>query len=82
MSLPIATEKYCCGGGNAIMIEPLWPMKRRGMKFFMALFQCKTCKEYSLRGESQEKEWNTFVDILNEKQAKELIEQKKQRTKQ
>ena len=80
--LPIATKKFCCGGGNAIMIEPLWPMKRRGKKFFMALFQCKTCGEYTLRGENQEKMWNTFVEVLNEKRAKQYIEEKKQRIKQ
>jgi len=56
-------------------------MKRRGKKFFMALFQCKVCKEYTLRGENQEKEWNTYVEILNEKYAKGLIKKKRQRTK-
>jgi len=81
MSLPIAKTKYCCGGGNAIMVEPLWPMQKRGKKFYMALFQCKICKEYTLRGDNQEKEWNTYVEILNKKYAEELIEKKRQRTK-
>ena len=72
-----ATKKFCCGGNNALMVVPLWPMKRRGKKFFMALFQCKCCKEYTLRGENQEKMWNTYVEILNEKSAKEFINKKK-----
>ena len=77
--IPILTKKYCCGGGNAHMIETLWPMTKRGKKFFMALFQCKTCKELSLRGESQEKEWNCFVKILNKDEADALILQKKEK---
>lgn len=82
MSLPIASKKYCCGGGNAIMVAPLWPMKKRGKKFYMALFQCKICNEYTLRGDNQEKDWNTYVEVLNETYAKKLIGEKKQRTKQ
>lgn len=79
--LPITKKKYCCGGGNAHLVEPLWPMIKRGKKFFMALFQCKKCNEYSLRGESQEKLWNTFVEILNASQARTLIHRKKQKVK-
>lgn len=81
MNLPIASTKYCCGDNNAIMVEPLWPMKRRGKKFYMALFQCKICKEYTLRGESQAKDWNTFAEVLNKKRAQELIDKKKERKK-
>lgn len=62
------------------MIETLWPMKKRGKKFYMAIYQCKCCKEYSLRGENQEKEWNTFVQILNKGQVQELINKKKERS--
>ena len=77
--LKMATVKYCCNGGNAVMVEPLWPMKRRGTKYFMALYQCKKCKEYTLRGDSQAKEWNTFVEILNKQTAQELIQRKKEK---
>jgi hypothetical protein len=77
--IPIQTTKYCCGSGNAHMIETLWPMKKRDKKFFMALFQCNTCKEYTLRGENQEKEWNTFVEVLNKEKVDALILQKKER---
>ena len=79
--LPIGTEKYCCGGGNAVLIEPLFPMVKRKKKYFMAIFQCKKCKEMSLRGENQEKEWNTFVEIINDQKVQELIQRKKGRKK-
>ncbi len=75
--LPIGTTKYCCGGGNASLIETLFPMVKRGKKFFMAIFQCKKCKEMTLRGENQEKEWNTFVEIINEEKVQELILKKR-----
>ena len=77
--LPIGTTKYCCGGGNAVLVEPLWPMEKRDQKFFMGLFQCKKCKEYTLRGESQAKLWNTYVEILNEKHAQKLKAEKKEK---
>lgn len=77
--LPILSTKYCCGGGNALLVTPLWPMNKRGQKFLMGLFQCKKCREYSLRGESQAKQWNCFVEILNESNAKELMTQKKEK---
>ncbi len=64
--LPILTKKFCCNDNNAILIVPLWPMEKRGQKFFMGLFKCKKCGEFTLRGESQARQWNTFVQILNE----------------
>lgn len=75
----ISTKKYCCGSNNALMIVPLWPMKRRGKKWFMALFQCKCCHEYSLRGVNQQESWNTFVEILTKERALEFIKEKKDR---
>lgn len=77
--LKVARKKYCCGGGNAILIEPLWPMQRRGTRFYMALYQCKTCGEYTLRGDSQKEYWNTFVEILSKERAQELIAKKKEK---
>jgi len=74
--LPIDPIKYCCGGGNATLIEPLFPMIKRKKKFFMGIYQCKVCKEKTLRGENQEKEWNTFVEIINEERAQKLISKK------
>ena len=63
------------------MIVPLWPMNIRGKKHFTALYQCKCCKEHSLRGDNQEKQWNTYVKILNKKEAQEYINRKQRKKK-
>jgi len=81
MPLPVTKVKYCCGGGNALLVEPLWPMKRRGKKYYMALYQCKCCKEYSLRGETQARQWNCFVELLSKKKAQSYIIMKKEKIK-
>lgn len=78
--------KYCCGGNNAIMVVPLWPVNRNGVKCYTALYKCDKCGEFTLRGEADDRDvrnqhldWSTFVEYLNESQAVALIEEHQRR---
>ena len=65
--------KFCCEGQNATLIMGLWPITRRGLKFFTALYQCKKCKEVTLRGETnQVASYNTLVEFPTPEDVEEL----------
>ena len=64
--IKLSNHKFCCDGKNARLVLPLWPIKRRNTKFICAVYQCLICGEYSIRGESENKSWNTLTQILTE----------------
>lgn len=75
--------KFCCGGQNATMVETLFPVQRvkngKAAKFFTAVYQCRTCHELTLRGESSQlKAWNTFVEYIDTVRLNELKKEKEQ----
>jgi len=71
--------KYCCDGQNAVLIKPLFPMTRKNVKFYTAIYQCKKCGALTLRGETnQVKSWNTFLEWLTPEQADKLTKEKEQ----
>jgi transcription elongation factor Elf1 len=70
--------KWCCGGNHAVMVAPLWPVVKDGVKWYTALYKCDKCGQYTKRGETnQRQDWTTFVEWLNAKQVEELLIQKK-----
>lgn len=73
--------KFCCGGQNAKMMSPLFPMTRerngKQVKFFTAAYKCHKCGEITLRGETDQlKAWTTFVEYLNADEVNTLIKEK------
>jgi hypothetical protein len=74
--------KSCCGL-SAVLVEPLFPMIRdvkkgngqllKNVKFYTAIYECKTCHSLSLRGESSLREWNTFIEWITPDRAKALV---------
>ena len=72
--------KFCCNGQNAVMIEPLYPITRirngQQVKFFTAIYKCKVCSGLTLRGESQQRTWNTLVEYINEEQKAALLKER------
>lgn len=71
--------KYCCGGQNAKFIVPARSVSRKGVMFKCAVYQCIICKEYSIRGETdQHKEWNTLAKIITAEEALKIQEEYKE----
>ena len=65
--------KFCCNGQNAELVMGLWPITRRGLKFYTALYQCKKCKEVTLRGETdQVASYNTLVEFPTPEHVEEI----------
>jgi len=70
-------SKFCCDGQHATMFVPLWPVIKKKIKWYTAVYQCKKCKEFSIRGETNQKtSWKTFVKFISKKRALELKAQK------
>ncbi len=69
--------KFCCDGQNAIKVMGLWPVERKGKKYFTAIYQCKKCKELTLRGETnQVQSYNTLVEFISPEMFEELRAEK------
>lgn len=69
--------KYCCDGQHAVLVQPLFPMERKGVKFYTAIYECKKCGSLTLRGETNQlKTWNTFVEFITPEKVRELSEEK------
>jgi len=65
--------KYCCGGLHAAFIVPTRSEIRNGARYKCAMYQCKVCKEYTIRGETnQVREWTTLARIISAEQALEI----------
>jgi hypothetical protein len=79
--------KSCTCGLTAQMVAPLFPMFRdvtlpngqvaKGVKFYTAIYECKKCKSLSLRGESNLRQWSTFIEWITAEKAQQLIEERK-----
>ena len=73
--------KYCCEGQHAVIFAPLWPMKREEVKYYTAVYVCKKCHSFTIRGETNEKkDHTTFVEFISEDEAIELKTKKRSQT--
>jgi len=72
--------KWCCGANHAVLVAPLWPVVRDGIKWYTALYKCEVCHQYTMRGETNQlKAWMTFVKFLKADEALALMEESKRR---
>jgi hypothetical protein len=76
--------KFCCDGLNAVLIEPLFPVYRdvkdqKKVKFYTAIYQCRKCKELTVRGETNQlRYWTTFIEYITAEQVAALKKEKEQ----
>jgi hypothetical protein len=77
--------KACCGL-SAVMTQPLFPMYRdvtvngrvfKNVKFYTAIYECKTCGSISIRGETNQlREWSTFIQWIKKEDVPKLVEER------
>jgi len=73
--------KYCCEGQNAVIFAPLWPINRAEVKYYTAVYVCKKCHSFTIRGETNQKaDHTTFVEFISEEKAVELKTKKRSKT--
>ena len=49
----------------------------KGVKFYTAIYTCKTCGSLSLRGESNQlRSWNTFIEWITPDKAQALVNER------
>jgi hypothetical protein len=60
------THRYCCGEQNAIYQFSIKPITENKTHWKRAVYQCKLCKEITIRADTNLKAWNTKITIIDE----------------
>lgn len=71
-------KKFCCNGQHTEIVTPIKSVKKGKVLWRRALYRCKKCHEYSIRGETDDLPMNnTSVDIITKEEASRILEEKK-----
>ena len=71
--------KFCCDGLYAVLITPIKTIQKKGIRWKRGLYQCKVCGEYSIRGETSQKDsWNTLAELVTKEEAESILKEKEE----
>ena len=73
-------HRYCCGNLNAVFQFSIRPVTdRTNTHWKRAVYQCKICKEYTVRADTDQLEsWNTKITIINQEEFNSLYQERKE----
>ena len=70
--------KYCCNGQHAKIVTPIKSAKIKGALWKRAIYLCHKCNEYTIRGETEDRQMHTTsVKLITKETASKMIEAKK-----